>query len=84
MVRPRSKGDVIKHFPKSHESCGNCACDLSVLGLFGCGACEPLPFWEHGCTVGIDHDPPVRPSTQAEWWRLPERQLLLWICGVDC
>ena len=23
----------------------------------------------HGCTVGIDRDPPVWPSTQAGWWR---------------
>ena len=23
----------------------------------------------HGCTVGVDRDPPVWPSTQAGWWR---------------
>ena len=27
------------------------------------------PLWGHGCTVGIDRDPPVWPSTQAGWWR---------------
>ena len=64
-------------------ACGNSARDLCVLGLFICGACElptaSLPFGVLGCTVGIDLNPPVWPSTQAEWWRLPERQLLLQI-----
>ena len=43
--------------------CGNCACDLCVLGhvrLWCLRATHSLlPFWEHGCTVGIDRDPPV-------------------------
>ena len=30
---------------------------------------QPLDRSPHGCTVGIDGDPPVWPSTQAGWWR---------------
>ena len=49
--------------------CGNCACDLCVLGLLCSGACElPTtfsPFGVHGCTVGIDRDPPVWRPTRA-------------------
>ena len=60
--------------------CGNWTCDLCALiglvWLWCLRATHSLtPFGEHWCTVGIHRDPPVWPSTQAEWWRLPERQL---------
>ena len=59
-------------------------CRLSRLGSFGVVLVElptASPILGHGCTVGIDRDPPEWPSTQAAWWRLPECQLL-WTCGV--
>ena len=58
--------------------CAHWACLVVVLPSYP----QPPPhFWRHWCTVGVlTRDPPVWPSTQAEWWRrLPERQLLLWI-----
>ena len=59
----------MKHFPKSYESCGNCACDLLSH------------FWEHGCTVGIDLDPPVwplHPGRMVEASRAPALVVDLW------
>ena len=60
--------------------CAHWACLVVVLASYP----QPLPILGALGTVGIDRGPPVWPSTQAECWRLPERQLLLWICGMVC
>ena len=50
-----------------------------------------LPLWEHGCTVGIDRDPPVwpAPSRMMEVTRAPAlcglwswSAVVKWSCGV--
>ena len=65
--------------------CGSCAPSFSSLGsctsLRCAFVCAVLCSWsclghpqppdrsQHGCTVGVNRDPPVWPSTQAGWWK---------------
>ena len=41
-----------------------------------------LPLWEHGCTVGIDRDPPVWRSIQDDGWYQSASSLWIVECGV--
>ena len=45
-------------------------CVLRIIGLVDyLGHPQPPDRSQHGCTVGVNRDPPVWPSTQAGWWR---------------
>ena len=54
----------------AHFSCLSCALTCAALGSWSClGHPQPPDRSQHGCTVGVNRDPPVWPSTQAGWWR---------------
>ena len=52
-------------------------CELRVfLWIIGDLGHSQLPQRTgHGCTVGVNRDPPVWPSTQAGWWRYQSASL---------
>ena len=54
-----------------------------VIGLMYCELHHSLfPPWEHGCTVGIDRDPPVWPSIQDDGRYQSASSLWIVVCGV--
>ena len=59
---------------------------LSWLGSCWCSALRSthslLTLWEHGCTVGIDQDPPVWPSIQHDGGYQSASSLWIVECGV--
>ena len=53
---------------RSSALCSTLVC--AALGSWSClGHPQPPDRSQHGCTVGVNRDPPVWPSTQAGWWR---------------
>ena len=65
---------LARHWALAHHwalsSCLRYAFVCAVLCSWSClGHPQPPDRSQHGCTVGVNRDPPVWPSTQAGWWR---------------
>ena len=55
---------------------GSCTVLVVCCGAWSVTYPQPPPGREHGCTVGIDRDPPVRCSHPGRMMRTPQHQLL--------